>query len=156
MALRAHAVELVSVGFEQETVRSGYLFLNGFDSRFLEFDNVTAFHANQVIVVGGVVGELIASKTIAEVSLVGHATLGEQFERSVHCCIADPRILHAYLSEQFLNADVILRAKKRFDDDVPLIGRPQATFGHVRRKDGTEVFESRRITLNGLLRSYGT
>jgi len=111
------------------------------DARFLKLDDVAAFDANQVIVVRGVIGKFVASKSIAEAALVGNPTFREELECPVDSCIPDARVARPNLSQKLFDADVAFRAKERLDDKPSLIGRAQAFFEHVRMQHRAEVFE---------------
>lgn len=70
-----------------------------------------------------------AGLAVAELSGFGKPILDQQFQGSVHGCIADSWRHTAYILEQLFDADVLVDAKESLDDGIALTGRLEAGFG---------------------------
>jgi len=92
-ALGAGAVHLVLVAEELEVVAGGDGFLELFDLRLLELDDLRARGADEVVVVRGLVRELVAREAVTELALEGDAALREQLQGPVDRRVADLRVL---------------------------------------------------------------
>src|SRR4051794_13101533 len=72
LALGAHAVQLVLVALEAETIALGHAILQHLDGLVFELDDSLALEADEVIVVVlALVAQLVARDAIAEVAHVG-------------------------------------------------------------------------------------
>jgi hypothetical protein len=132
----------VLVALQLEAVLRGHFFLQVLDARLLELGDLAALHANQVVVVVRVVGQLVAREAVAEAALEGHAALGEQLQGAVHGGVAHPSVLAAHLREQLFDAHVVGGLEERLDDELSLVGRAQALLRHVRLQELTEVLQA--------------
>src|SRR5262249_5119310 len=99
---------------------------------FLELLNAAAFHADEMIVMGVAVGELVASEAVAELLLVRDAAFREHLHGPVDGGVADARIHRAHPLEQAIERDVLPAAEEGFDDEPALLGGAQPAAGHVR------------------------
>src|SRR5258708_4134113 len=143
LALRARPVELVLVHPQAEAVLARDLVLQLLDARLLELGNLATLHADEVVVVSRVVGQLVARQAVTEAPLVGDAALREQLEGTVDRRVPDARVAGAHHGEQLLDADVVVGPKERLDDELALVGGAQALREHVALKHRPEVVELR-------------
>jgi hypothetical protein len=123
-----------------KSVASSNSVLQLLDQRFLEFLDASALDANEVIVVGIVVGKLVSSEPVAKTSLVRDAAVGEHFKRAINGRITDSRIGAPDALQELVDGHVLRGLEKSIDDDATLLGRTQALLDHVRLQLALEAF----------------
>ena len=112
-----------------ETVTLGNPLLKGFERRVLEFNNLSAVEADQVIVVASFGGGLISCLAILEFPPGGETQLGQKLEGAVNGNVADLRVGFNDLGIDLRKALVAGRIQEDVEDFFPLLGRLQPFFG---------------------------
>lgn len=130
-ALLAAAVELVFVMKEAKIVALCDALLQLLDQGFLELGDLPAVLADQVIVVRTFVGELVPCQAVAEMELVGDAALAQHAHCSVDGRVADSPIDGSDELKQLFDREVIGCLEERRDNQLPLLGRPEAFLDHI-------------------------
>jgi hypothetical protein len=115
--------------FRLETETPEYFFLRFLDAVVDEFDNLSTAGAEQVIVVGVVVGVLVAARTLVLAGVAGKPCFGEQLERPEDCGLSYAGIDLPRSIEYVFGAQVPFGRDKGLKDNF-------ARFGHF------EVFRS--------------
>lgn len=120
-----------------ETVAFGDRPLKLLDGRFFELDDGAAGCANQVIMVGCAVRQLVAREIVPEVEFIGEPTFGQHLQRAVDRCVADSGVALLDQGQEVFDGQVAPGVDEGIDNDPALFGRAQALAGHV----GVEVDE---------------
>jgi hypothetical protein len=108
-----------------ETVTVGNAILKCFKGVILEFDNLAALEADQVIMVALPLNRLILSFSIRKFPLGGQAKMGEKLECSIDCRIANFRIDLGHLGIDLSKVPVAGGIEKDTKNLFPLFGRLQ-------------------------------
>jgi hypothetical protein len=119
---RAGAVQFESVPFDGEAMVRGNLSLELFDAPILEFDDSAAVEADQVIMVLILIAGFIARLAVTEMTLLGNAALGKQFQGTMHGGITDPRVFLAQTEIEVLGGEVGSGPQELFENQFPLLG----------------------------------
>ena len=106
-----------------ETVTLGNAILKCFKSVILEFDNLAALEADQVIMVVLPLNRLVLSFSIRKFPLSGQAKTGEKLERSIDCRIANFRIDLGHLGIDLSQVPMARGLEEDFKNFFPLFGR---------------------------------
>ena len=106
-AAGAHAIEFQFMGLDGEAVAAGDFFLKLFDVFILEFHNLAAGGADEVIVVP-LVGHIIVLGLRAEVAGLGQSDFTKEIERPVNGGQADMRIFLRELPIHLFRSDVLI------------------------------------------------
>ena len=110
------AVQLQFVVKHLETVFVRDLSLMLLDIQVLELDDLSAFRADQVIVVFGVIGKLIACLPVSEISRLRQAALAEEIQGAVHGRQPDIGLLPAHPLKEILRRDVPVHLQEGLQD----------------------------------------
>ena len=106
-AAGAHAVEFQLMGLDGETVSPGHVFLKSFDIFILEFYNLAAGSADEVIVVP-LVRHIVVLCLRAEVAGLGQSDFAKEIERPVNGGQSDMRIFFRELPIHLFRSDVLI------------------------------------------------
>ena len=104
-AAGAHAVEFQFVRVDAETVAAGDVFLKSFDVLILEFHDLAAGRADEVIVVA-LVGYVIVLSLRAEVASLRQPDFTKEIERPVNGGKPDMRVFFRQLPIHLFRGDV--------------------------------------------------
>jgi hypothetical protein len=110
---------------------SGHITLELFDTLVLEFDDRTAFCADQVVVVGIRGGVFVPRKAVLKTAFLCHPCLGQELQGAVHGSITDAGMSSLHQGMEFLGTQVTARFNKDIQYFVSLAGRPETLPGHV-------------------------
>jgi len=108
--------------FDGKTVLSGDFILKLFYARVLKFDNLPTADADQMIVMLIQVTGFIASLAISEMTLLGDAAFGKQFQGPVNGGITDPGIFPAQAQVKLFGREVRSHTQKLIENDFSLAG----------------------------------
>lgn len=106
-AAGAHAVEFQLMGLDGEAISAGDLFLKSFDVFILEFHDLPAGGADEVIVVS-LVGHVIILGLRAEVASLGQSYFAKEIERPVNCGKTDMWVFFRKLPIHLFRGDVLI------------------------------------------------
>lgn len=106
-AAGAHAVEFQFVRVDAETVAAGDVFLKSFDVLILEFHDLAAGRADEVIVVA-LVGYVIVLSLRAEVASLRQPNFTKEIERPVNGGKPDMRVFFRQLPIHLFRGDVLI------------------------------------------------
>ncbi len=106
-AADAYAVEFQFMGLDGEAVSSGDLFLESFDVFILEFHDLAAGRANEMIVMP-LVGHIIVLRLCAEMTGLGQAHVAKEIEGSVNCGQSYMWIFFSELPIHLLGGNVLI------------------------------------------------
>jgi hypothetical protein len=109
-AAGAHTVEFQLMGLDGEAISAGDLFLKSFDVFILEFHDLPAGGADEVIVMS-LVGHVIILRLRAEVTSLGQPYFAKEIERPVNGGETDMRVLFCELSIHLFRGDVLILEK---------------------------------------------
>jgi hypothetical protein len=109
-AAGAHAVEFQLMGLYGEAISAGDFFLKPFDVFILEFHDLPAGGADEVIVMP-LVGHVIVLRLRAEVASLGQSYFAKEIERPVNGGETDMRVLFRELSIHLFRGDVLILQK---------------------------------------------
>ena len=106
-AARAHTVEFQFMSLDREAISAGDFFLKSFDVFILEFHNLAAGGANEVIVVP-LVGHIIVLGLRAEVASLGQSHFAKEIERPINGGEADMGLFFRELPIHLFRGDVLI------------------------------------------------
>lgn len=106
-AAGAHAVEFQFMGLDGEAIPAGDLFLKLFDVFILEFHDLAAGGADEVIVVP-LVRHIIVLGLRAEVACLGQSYFAKEIERPINCGKADMGVLFRELPIHLFRGDMLI------------------------------------------------
>ena len=106
-AAGAHTVEFQFMGLDSEAVSAGDLFLKAFDVFILEFHDLAAGGADEVIVMP-LVGYVIVLGLRAEVASLGQPHFAKEIERPVNGGETDMGVLFCKLPVHLFRGDVFI------------------------------------------------
>jgi hypothetical protein len=116
--------------FDGKTVLTGDFFLKPFNARIFELDDLAAGDADQMVMMFIQVTGLITGLAVAEVTLLGNATLGKQLQGPVHGGITDTRVFLAQTQVKLLGREVGTDTEELIQNGFPLPGRFQTLVEH--------------------------
>lgn len=111
-----------------EFVSSRYCLLKAFDMLVREFDYLSAFGADEMIMMLGIMHRFEPGYAVAEIAFARKTAFGKQSQCPVYGRIADVRFLHAQFSVQLFNAVMSVRREKVVHDVASLLGRLEPAF----------------------------
>jgi hypothetical protein len=120
----------VLVVVDLETVTGSDLVLKVLDERLLEFLDGAATDANEMIVMGVAVGELVPCEPIAKLLFVRDSAFGEHLHRPIDGCVADASVQRAYPFEETIERHVLGAFEERIDDEPTLLRGAEAAAEH--------------------------
>ena len=115
------AVQLVRVGKQLIAVFRDDFVLDALDLRRLEFDDLAAADAHEVVVMGFAEGDFVVRRAMPEVVLLHDAGLMHQSQRSVDRAAGHGRIDLPDIVDQFLGGE--MQVGRRAADDQLALGR---------------------------------
>ena len=95
------------MSLDGEAISAGDLFLKSFDVFILEFHDLTAGRANEMIVVS-LVGHVVVLRLRAEVARLGQPYFAKEIERPVNGGETDMRIFFRKLPIHLFRGDVLI------------------------------------------------
>jgi hypothetical protein len=113
------------VAFYGKAVLFGDLILKLFDTRILEFDDLTAPDADQMIMMLVMIAGFVTCLTITKMSLFGNPALGEKFQAAVNRRITNPGVLLAQAKIELFRRKMRTGAQELFENNFPLARRLQ-------------------------------
>lgn len=140
-AVDAEPVELVLVVEEVKPVLAGDALLKLFDQRFFELRDLPAILADEMVVVGTFVRELVAGETVAEMELIGDPAFAQHAHGPIDGRIPNPMIDGADSLKELINRKVICSVEKGGDNDPPLLRGAEPFLDHVIVEVLTKPFE---------------
>ncbi len=117
-AVLAVTIELVAMAQNQEPIILCDDFLRLFDLLALKFDDLSATHTNQVIVM--LVLDLVARRTVVEIVFRRKSCVTKKFHRTIDRRLADVLVLCAHAAIEIFTRDMPLRFQKNGEDHVSL------------------------------------
>jgi len=124
-AAGAEAVKFEAMGLDGEPVAVGDLLLQFFDFAILEFDDLSASGADQVVVMIVSAIVFIPGETVFKTVFLGNSCLGQQLQGPVHRGITDAGMRFLYPIVQLFSAQMPPCLYKQLDDGVPLACGPE-------------------------------
>ena len=125
--LTADAVQLHPVMDQLETMGGGHLLLQILDRLQLEFLDLPARQAHQMVVVVLMDAGFEGGAAVAEMPLGRHPDIGEEVDGAVDGGGADGGIEQPHPSMEFLHRQVLVAGDEGLDDDLALIRPTHAT-----------------------------
>ena len=119
-AFFADAVKVVYMPTQFKAVIFGHFFLQFFNARIADFYDLAAIKAYQMVVMAVWLGDFVAGDAVAKMDFHGQTGIAQQFERAVHCGLADTRIALDHMLVKFFKRVVAGQFKKSFGNDAPL------------------------------------
>ena len=113
-------VELMAVAQDAETVALRDLVLRPLDHRALEFDDLSAAHADEMVVV--LVLDFVAGDAVFEMALARQTRVAQQLHRPVHGRVTDGRVCTANVLVDLFAGDVPGRLDEHLEDRLALLG----------------------------------
>src|SRR6185295_4436584 len=124
--------QLVAVAENVESMPPRGRVLQHLDLVVLELDDEAAALADQVVVVGAPLGDLVKRLPRPKMVCLRDARFLEQLDRAVDRRQPDPRVLETRRRQQILQRHVAGRAQERIDDSFALMRRLEALALQVR------------------------
>jgi hypothetical protein len=122
LARLTETVEFEPVSFNSEAMLACHLILELFDSAILELDDFTAGHTDQMVMMSILAARLVTGLAVTEMTLLGDAALGKQFQSSMNGGITNTREFTPQAQVQILGRQVCSGAQEFFQDKLPLPG----------------------------------
>ena len=112
-------VQLVTVTKNPELIPTGHFFLRLFDHCALKFDDLPAFHTDEMIMM--VMFNFITNHPVIKVVALRKACFHQELHRAINGRVANCRELLVYRLKDLVTGDVALRTKKRVENRTPLL-----------------------------------
>jgi hypothetical protein len=126
------AIKLHAMVQDLEAVTLGDPFLQRFEGVILELNNLSAFKADQMIMMGFRRNRFIPGLSVIELPLGGQAEAGEKLQGPVYRGIPDLRVFLRDLGMNLREVTVSGGVEKHPENLFPLPGRFQPFFGNFR------------------------
>ena len=124
-------VQLVTVAKNQELVPIGYFFLRLFDHFALEFDDLPAFHTDEMIMM--VMFNFVTNHPVIKMVTLRKACFHQELHRAINGRVANCRELLVHRLKDLFTGDVTLRTKKCVENRTTLLRMLKTT---LRQKIG--------------------